>query len=127
MFQLRSRYASSDHDDGNARKESHVRTLARRVWATIHGVDRDALLSDETDMPRPSPLYAPPLLSLLSHSDMSIALATADAYAKAMVIHSNFMSQNIEILCTTYIDSFPTSDPSNSSKAMSSLPVAPNN
>ena len=89
-------------------KDYDVRSQARKTWSMIHGVDYEVIVADESLMPRPSPLYAPPLLSLLSHADLSISLAAADAYARAMAMHEASINRNISILCVTYIDSFPT-------------------
>ena len=89
-------------------RDNDVKAQARKAWATVNGVDYELLATDESAMPRPSPLYAPPLLSLLSHADSSIAVAAADAYARAMAMHVNSTNRNIAILCTTYIDNFPT-------------------
>jgi hypothetical protein len=77
-------------------RDHDIRTHARNAWALIHDIDGDKVLSDDMQMPRPSPLYAPPLLSLLSHSDESIAQAAADAYSRAMAMHSTSVSRNIE-------------------------------
>jgi hypothetical protein len=107
-------------------RDNNVRSQARKAWAKVNDVEYELIVTDESTMPRPSPLYAPPLLSLLSHSDSSIALAAADAYARAMSMHENSINRNITILCTTYIDNFPTPTTvtSVSTKATHSAPVS---
>jgi HEAT repeat protein len=109
-------------------RDNDVRTQGRKAWAKMNGVDYDSLVADESTMPRPSPLYAPPLLSLLSHTDSSIALAAADAYARAMSMHVNSINRNISILCTTYIDNFPIPttviSTASASKSTTSAPVS---
>ena len=99
-------------------KDDEIREAAQKAWASANGV---AL--DEGSLPKPSPLYAAPLLPLLSHSDESIANAAADAFANALAIHSGLVGRNIEIICKTYIESVPSPDSDSKGKSSPSLPV----
>jgi HEAT repeat protein len=79
-----------------------VRSEARKTWEAIQG---DAHTSD---IPPPSAMYAVPLLSLLNNGDPAIASAAAHAYSQGMKKHPSTIHRNIQKLCSTYIDSFPS-------------------
>ena len=85
-----------DHDED-------IRSAARDAWRSIKGA------GDGTDdlLPAPSPVYAAPLTPLLHSSDLSTALAAADAFAHAMSYHPKSVGRNIENLCKLYIESYP--------------------
>ena len=83
-------------------QDEEVRRAARKAWALAHGKS-----TDEPGLASPSPLFAAPLLPLLSHSDPSVARAAADAFASALAIHTKSVGRNVEMLCKTYIDSVP--------------------
>lgn len=99
-------------------RDEDIRAHARKAWLKMHDFDGDLSENDALNIPRPSPLYAAPLLSLLSHSDPSIALSAADAYARAMGLHPKSVNRNVEVLCTTYIDSYPSADENASRSVM---------
>ena len=91
-------------------KDESVREHARKAWRIVHGGSNDAEDDKTSTLPAPSPLYAAPLLPLLSHGDASIACAAADAYACAMGMHPKFVGRNVEALCKSYIVSYPIED-----------------
>lgn len=105
-------------------KDEEVRTAARRAWLTVQNAT-DADLTDDSALPPPSPLYAAPLLPLLSHSDSSIAFAAAAAFGDAMGKHPKSVPRNIEKLCSTYIDSFPSESKDATPSAPSKPATAP--
>lgn len=104
-------------------EDDDVRSEAQKAWAIVH----EAESFDCKDTPRPSPLYAAPLLPLLNNRDKSIVHAAASAFAHAMALHPNSVSRNVETLCKLYIEAFPTArQPAlseNLLKAANSLPA----
>lgn len=106
-------------------KDEEIRTQARSAWFILHDAPEDGSL------PAPSPLFGPPLLPLMSHQDKAIADAASEAYAHAMGMHPKVIGRNVEVLCKSYIDSFPTTGSSetkgSSTKAPSkaATPLAP--
>lgn len=89
-------------------QDDAVRLSARRAWSIVNAAPA-VDLSQDLALPGPSPLYAAPLLPLLSHDNPSIAQAASDAFAQAMAKHPTSVSRNIETLCKTYIESYPSS------------------
>jgi hypothetical protein len=87
-------------------QDDEIRRNARRCWSIIH--DAEASNDKMSDISTPSPLYAAPLLPLLSNPDSSIAQSAANAYAHAMGKHPSSVSRNIELLCKSFIDNFPS-------------------
>ena len=104
-------------------KDEDIRSRAWEAWSTVNGLTD--VFAEASDLPAPSPLYGAPLLPLLSHSDPSIAQCAADSFAHAMGMHSGSVSRNIEVLCKTYIDSFPTNGVNDDGKSMLPLPAKP--
>lgn len=102
-------------------RDDDIKREARGAWSAITG-------STEDNLSKPSPLYAAPLIPLLSHSDAAISTAAADAMANALLAHPGSVSRNVELLCKTYIESVPTPASSGSSTKPSfvakPLPVA---
>lgn len=78
-----------------------IRDAARAAWKTATSADGDALQS-------PSVMYAIPLLPLMTHADQSIAASACKANATAMGMHPSSVHRNIQKLCATYIQSYPT-------------------
>ena len=92
-------------------ENEEIRNEARRAWKAVHGeaVAEGAEEDLSTLTKPPSLMYAAPLLPLLSNADKSIASAASDAYAQGMAMHPKSVSKNIQKLCNSYIDSFPSS------------------
>jgi hypothetical protein len=105
-------------------KNDSIRTEARRTWGIIH--DSPGLEDSATgaSLPPPSPMYAIPLLPLLSSEDKSIAEAAPEAFAQGMAAHPNSVNRNIQKLCSAYIDSWPAPGGSES-KSASPFPSIP--
>ena len=78
-----------------------IRDAARAAWKSATLADGDALQS-------PSVMYAIPLLPLMTHPDQSIAASACKANAIAMGMHPSSVQRNIQKLCATYIQSYPT-------------------
>lgn len=91
-------------------RDVDIRSHALKAWAAVHDCQCDHWESDGASMPKPSPLFATPLLPLLSHSNASISLSAADAFACAMGLNPASVSRNMETLCLMYIDAFPIAD-----------------
>jgi len=104
-------------------KDEDIRSRAWEAWSAVNGLTD--VFAEASDLPAPSPLYGAPLLPLLSHSDPSIAQSAADSFAHAMGMHSGSVGRNIEVLCKTYIDSFPTTGVNDDGKSMLPLPAKP--
>lgn len=99
-------------------EDEDIRSAGWEAWGGIQGFDDDM---SECNLPKPSPLYATPLLALLSHQDGSISAAASKAYAHAMGLHAKSIERNVEGLCTIYIDSFPSK--ANAASSSSTLPL----
>jgi len=84
---------SSDHD---------IKNEAIRAWKTGHNV------SEETELPPPSKMFAISLTPLLSNKDSDIACAAADAFASAMEKHQGSIEKNFTQLFKSFIESYPT-------------------
>jgi HEAT repeat protein len=105
-------------------KNETIRSEARKAWTAIHGGEMASSTEEEVSTIKtpPSLMYAAPLLPLLSHQDESIAQAAADAYARGMAMHPKSVDRNIQKLCNSYIEAFPTL--TDESKKGASLPAA---
>jgi hypothetical protein len=106
-------------------KDEIIRREARKTWGIVKELPG---LEDVNDgsLPAPSPLYAVSLLPLLNHSDHSIAVAAAEAFARGMSAHSGSVNKNIQKLCTSFIDwcpGAPSDDKSTSTSTLSSVPL----
>jgi HEAT repeat protein len=84
-----------------------IRKEARNTWGIVHGVAGLAEADRNSPLPPPSPVYAIPLLPLLSNVNESIAAAAAVAYAQGMAAHPKSVNKNIQKICSTYIESVP--------------------
>jgi len=82
--------------------DEEIRSQARKTWRCVH------CETHESALPPPSPLYAVPLVPLLSYRDASIAEAAATAFAHALGQHGGSISRNLESLCKAYIEAYPT-------------------
>eukprot|EP00562_Extubocellulus_spinifer_P003852 CAMPEP_0178537748 /NCGR_PEP_ID=MMETSP0696-20121128/36753_1 /TAXON_ID=265572 /ORGANISM="Extubocellulus spinifer, Strain CCMP396" /LENGTH=3016 /DNA_ID=CAMNT_0020169993 /DNA_START=19 /DNA_END=9069 /DNA_ORIENTATION=- len=87
-----------------------IKKEARKTWRVVNGTEEDA--NSDGPLPAPSKMYAVPLIPLLSHSDSSIANAAAAAFAHAVGMHQDTAEKSVVRLCSTFIDSYPTSSTS---------------
>ena len=113
-------------------KDESIRNEARRTWGIVQGSQELADGTENVELPAPSPMYAVPLLPLLSNDDKTISSSAADAYAHGMAAHPNSVNRNIQKLCSTYIESFPgaavsekASTPAIAAAIPAKKPVAP--
>ena len=98
--------------------DESIRNQARRTWSIMN--------NGNDDLPPPSPLYAAPLLPLLSADDSSIASAASKAFAHALGQHPGSVGRNIENLCKAYIEAYPSlAQESASASKSNSLPSIP--
>ena len=102
-----------------------IQREAKRTWRIAHGAEEAQ--DDTSPLPPPSPIFAVPMMALLSHSDASISAAAAKALAHGLANHPKSCHGAIEKICTTYIDSFPTQSSSgdDASKSNSPFPTVP--
>lgn len=89
-------------------EDEDVRFAAWAAWAEMQGCPNEF---SEATIPKPSPLYAAPLLALLNHADPSISSSASKAYAHAMGLHPQTIGRNVEGLCKAFIESFPSEAP----------------
>ena len=99
-------------------KNEAIRDSAQAAWRTVTAGVGDVLQP-------PSIMYSIPLLPLLTHMDQSIAQSSALANATAMGMYPTSIERNIQKLCATYIQSYPTeSNDSNKSTPKLSMPAS---
>lgn len=106
-------------------KNDSIRTEARKAWGIVHDVAGLEDQSDGSSLPPPSPMYAIPLLPLLSSDDKSIAEAAAEAFSQGMAAHAKSVDRNIQKLSSSYIDSCPTEETKEASSPSIPAPKAP--
>ena len=83
--------------------DQDIKNEARKAWKIGHDTQ-----SSEADLPPPSKMFGVALTPLLSHNDIDIAKAAADAYAHGMEKHTEMSRKNLILLFKSYIESYPT-------------------